>query len=211
MCAYYETPTRANVEFLKSAGGKAGRTIRLNHNPNAVPPQLQGRVDPVRGTQPPHTNPLINTTGSQELWASFMADVEAVANRHPYVVKPGAGRVAGWGGCMAVGAVLGFCCINPDGGDYGVWVPEVQQVLDRWRPTFQQRGCTLTFVQQRCVAMMMIVVDRDTTVFHTATATSPSTSTPTRPCSSKRPEKHGGGGVSYIVWLFVVATRFCVI
>lgn len=83
------------------------------------------------------------------MWQAFMADVEAVANRHPYVVKPGAGRVAGWGGCMAVGAVLGFCCINPDGGDYGVWVPEVQQMLDRWRPTFQQRGCMLTFVHQR--------------------------------------------------------------
>lgn len=97
----------------------------------------------------------------QETWRAFMADVEAVANRHPYVVKPGAGRVAGWGGCIAVGAVLGFCCINPDGGDYSVWVPEVQQVLDRWRPTFQQRGCMLTFVQQRyacCVRYCNIVI-----------------------------------------------------
>ncbi len=89
-----------------------------------------------------------------------MTDVEALANRHPYVIKPGAKQAAGWAGCIAVGAVLGFCCINPDGGDYGVWVPDVQQMLDRWRPTFQQRGCALSFVHQRygfCVVVRVIV------------------------------------------------------
>lgn len=98
-------------------------------------------MEPCTGT---HTN-------HQETWRAFMTDVEALANRHPYVIKPGAGRAAGWAGCLAVGAVLGFCCINPDGGDYSVWIPEVQQVLERWRPTFQQRGCALSFVHQRYV------------------------------------------------------------
>jgi hypothetical protein len=47
------------------------------------------------------------------------------AQEHPYVVKPSAGRMGSWVACGALAAVVGFCCINPDGGDYGVWIPQV--------------------------------------------------------------------------------------
>lgn len=47
------------------------------------------------------------------------------AQQHPYVVKPSAGRVGSWLACGALGAVIGCCAINPDGGDYGVWLPQV--------------------------------------------------------------------------------------
>lgn len=47
--AYCESQTRANVEFLRSTAKGKGRVIRLNHLPNQMPVQLQGRVDPVRG------------------------------------------------------------------------------------------------------------------------------------------------------------------
>lgn len=30
-----------------------------------------------------------------------------------------------WVACGALAAVVGFCCFNPDGGDYGVWIPQV--------------------------------------------------------------------------------------
>lgn len=46
--AWQETPTRVVVEFLRSNQGTK-RVIALKHTPQAVPPQLQGRVDPVRG------------------------------------------------------------------------------------------------------------------------------------------------------------------
>jgi hypothetical protein len=48
------------------------------------------------------------------------------AHQHPYVVKPSAGRMGSWVACGALAAVVGFCCINPDGGDYGVWIPQVR-------------------------------------------------------------------------------------
>jgi hypothetical protein len=33
-----------------------------------------------------------------------------------------------WALAGVMGAVLGCCCINPDGGDYNVWVPQVRAV-----------------------------------------------------------------------------------
>lgn len=45
--AWQETPTKVVVEFLRSNQGTS-RVIKLKHTPQAVPPQLQGRVDPVR-------------------------------------------------------------------------------------------------------------------------------------------------------------------
>jgi hypothetical protein len=48
------------------------------------------------------------------------------AQQHPYVVKPSAGRVGSWVACGALGAIIGCCAINPDGGDYGVWLPQVR-------------------------------------------------------------------------------------
>jgi hypothetical protein len=88
-------PPQVVVEFHKS--NDRGRVIKLKHSPAVLPPQLYGRVAP-------------------EVWAAFMNDCQALALRHPYVVRPGAGRVAGWAGGLLLGAVVGFCCLNPDGG-----------------------------------------------------------------------------------------------
>lgn len=35
--------------------------------------------------------------------------------------------MCGWAGAAVMGAVLGICCINPDGGDYGVWLQQASQ------------------------------------------------------------------------------------
>lgn len=48
------------------------------------------------------------------------------AQQHPYVVKPSAGRVGSWVACGALGGIIGCCAINPDGGDYGVWLQQVR-------------------------------------------------------------------------------------
>ena len=84
--AYQQTPTRANIEFLKSSapGLFGGRAIRLNYSPQVVPAQLQGRLNP-------------------GLWAEFMTQVQVLADRHPYLVKPSGKHYSSW----AVGAVVG--------------------------------------------------------------------------------------------------------
>lgn len=46
--AMYQTQNRVNVEFLKSSKGFSGRIIKLNYGPNALPPQLVGRMDMVK-------------------------------------------------------------------------------------------------------------------------------------------------------------------
>lgn len=48
------------------------------------------------------------------------------ALQHPYVVTPSAGRVGSWVACGALASVVGCCFINPDGGDYNVWLPQVR-------------------------------------------------------------------------------------
>ncbi|KAF6256745.1 hypothetical protein COO60DRAFT_85532 [Scenedesmus sp. NREL 46B-D3] len=48
------------------------------------------------------------------------------AQQHPYVVPPSAGRMGSWVGAACLGAVLGVCCINPDGGDYSAWLQQVR-------------------------------------------------------------------------------------
>ncbi len=77
--AYQQTPTRANVELLKSSapGLCGGRMIRLNYGPQLAPAQLQGRVDPT-------------------LWTEFMGQVQVLADRHPYLVKPGGKQYSNW-------------------------------------------------------------------------------------------------------------------
>ena len=46
--AMYEQQSVVNVEFLKSSRGLGkGRVIKLSHS-HQLPPQLMGRVDPVR-------------------------------------------------------------------------------------------------------------------------------------------------------------------
>ena len=91
--AYHQTPSRANIEFLKSSAGlRGGRTIRLNYGPQVPPPQLQGRIDPV-------------------LWADFMHQVEFVANKHPYLVKPGSKEYSNWLLGAAVGKTTFATCV----------------------------------------------------------------------------------------------------
>ena len=77
--AYQQTATRANIEFLKSSapGICGGRAIKLNYGPQQAPTQLQGRVAPA-------------------LWADFMSQVHALADRHPYLVKPGGKQYSNW-------------------------------------------------------------------------------------------------------------------
>lgn len=71
---------------------------------------------------------------------------------HPYVIKPSAGRVGSWVACGALGAIIGCCAINPDGGDYGVWLPQVRMtaplttaagatVRAEWLQVQQQLAC----------------------------------------------------------------------
>lgn len=51
--------------------------IKLNYGSEMPPPQLQGRLDP-------------------HLWADFMGQVRAVADRHPYLAKPGGKDYSNW-------------------------------------------------------------------------------------------------------------------
>lgn len=44
----YQTQNTVNLEFLKSSNGFSGRIIKLNYGPQALPPQLVGRIDMVR-------------------------------------------------------------------------------------------------------------------------------------------------------------------
>lgn len=88
--AYHQTPTRANIEFLKSSapGLFGGRAIKLNYGPEMVPPQVQGRLDP-------------------RLWAEFMGQVRAVADRHPYLGKPGSKEYSNW----ILAGLMGKACL----------------------------------------------------------------------------------------------------
>jgi hypothetical protein len=117
-----ENQYKVVVEFKRS--NESGRAIKLAHSPAVLPPQLYGRVAP-------------------EVWGSFMNDVQMLAATHPYVVRPSAGRVGSWLGGAVMGAVVGFCMINPDGGDYGEWLPQLQQVIHRHQPAFAAGGCSL--------------------------------------------------------------------
>ncbi|KAK9843392.1 hypothetical protein WJX81_000067 [Elliptochloris bilobata] len=78
-----------------------------------------------------------------------MQDVDALARVHPYVVPPSARQGGEWVLCGLLGSVLGFCCVNPDGGDYGQWTALVHQALDKWRGPFSQRGLLLSLQNHR--------------------------------------------------------------
>lgn len=135
---WQEDQYKVVVEFLKSSAGSKGRTIQLKHSAAVVPPQLAGRLSP-------------------QVWHAFMADIEQAAQQHPYVVKPSAGRVGSWVACGALGAIIGCCAINPDGGDYGVWLPQVQSIIDRHQPAFAASGCQLSL--QRAQQSHWVQVD----------------------------------------------------
>lgn len=111
------------VEFQKTNQG-ASRTIRLQHSGLVVPQQLSGRLNPA-------------------VWQHFMADVQAAASTHPYVVRPDASRIGGWLGAAACGMLVGCCIINPDGGDYGTWLPQARLAIGTHhvggrRPSYKQ-------------------------------------------------------------------------
>jgi hypothetical protein len=86
---------------------------------------------------------------AQGFWAAFMQDVDTLARVHPYVVPPNAHQGCEWLYCGLIGSVLGVCCLNPDGGDYGQWTVLVEQALDKWRGPFAQRGCSLSLQNHR--------------------------------------------------------------
>ena len=100
--AYQQTPTRANIEFLKSSKGCGGRVIRLAgaSSPQLIPQQLQGRMDPVGlalGKAPRaqsscstvHLHALSRQVQEwlpppvQATWAQFMGQVQHLADIHP--------------------------------------------------------------------------------------------------------------------------------
>lgn len=87
-----ETATKVVVEFIRSNRG-AQRVINLKHNAAVVPPQLQERI-------------------STSDWQCFMGDIQQLADIHPYVVQPSAGRIGGWVGSAIVGthAVVWLPC-----------------------------------------------------------------------------------------------------
>lgn len=126
----YQNAMRVNVEFLKSSKGFGTRIIKLNYGPQAVPPQLYGRIDP-------------------NMWAAFINECSGLAQHHPYVVKPSGKQVGSWALCFSIAAVIGCAAINPDGGDYMQWTAAVAQMLDRWRPAFRQAGIELSLQQTR--------------------------------------------------------------
>lgn len=121
---WQENQQKVVVEFLKGNQG-ARRIINLMHNAAAVPQQLAGRINP-------------------GVWQAFMGDVEQAAQQHPYVTPPSAGRMGGWALAACVGSVLGVCCINPDGGDYSVWLQQVQSLIARHQPSFAAAGANLS-------------------------------------------------------------------
>ncbi|WIA31823.1 hypothetical protein OEZ86_002690 [Tetradesmus obliquus] len=121
---WQENQQKVVVEFLKGNQG-ARRIINLKHNAAAVPQQLAGRINP-------------------GVWQAFMGDVEQAAQQHPYVTPPSAGRMGGWALAACVGSVLGVCCINPDGGDYSVWLQQVQSLIARHQPSFAAAGANLS-------------------------------------------------------------------
>eukprot|EP00891_Asterochloris_glomerata_P002843 jgi/Astpho2/2843/Aster-x1103 len=125
--AYQQTPTRANIEFLKSSKGCGGRVIRLAgaSDPQLIPQQLQGRMD-------------------LATWAQFMGQVQHLADIHPYLASPDARQCCNWITCGIIGATIGICAVNPDSGDYGAWLNETNHMIAQWQPTFQKMGLALS-------------------------------------------------------------------
>jgi hypothetical protein len=128
--AMYQSQNRVCIEFLKSSKGFSGRIIKLNYGPNALPPQLVGRMD-------------------MNMWSAFMQECATLAERHPYVIKPKASQVGSWALCFSIAAVIGCASINPDGGSYPQWEAEASQMLERWRGSFGHYGLALSLQRTR--------------------------------------------------------------
>lgn len=146
--AYNENQQRVCVEFCKSAGTIGqGRTIRLNHGPQQVPPQLYGRIDGVRlGFTAVAFRSYISLQLAsllsyflktlqvsskcgcvQAFWSSFMQDVDALARVHPYVVPPSARQGGEWVLCGLLGDPRLFLPSNST--IFACLHPEVQQIV----------------------------------------------------------------------------------
>lgn len=130
MAAFYENSVRVNVEFLRASQAGAGRVIRFNHRPDAVPAQLQGRISP----------------GD---WSIFMKECDILASKHPYVQTPKAKDYGKWAACFGVGSVIGIFCANPDVGDYGEWENDAKEVISQYRLRFESAGCTISLQKGR--------------------------------------------------------------
>jgi hypothetical protein len=126
----YQNQLRVCVEFLKSSKGIGTRIIKLNYGPQAIPPQLMGRMD-------------------MNMWGAFMQECAVLAERHPYVIKPSGKQVGSWALCFSIAAVIGCAAINPDGGSYPQWEQEVSQMLARWRDSFGHAGLSLSLQRTR--------------------------------------------------------------
>jgi hypothetical protein len=59
----------------------------------------------------------------------------------------------------AAGAIAGLFCINPDGGDYEVWVPEAEAAVARWQGAFEAGGARLSL--RRLQGSYFITADID--------------------------------------------------
>ena len=57
------------------------------------------------------------------------------------------------------GAVIGLCCVNPDGGDYSVWVPKAEEVVARHAPAFEASGARLALRRAQGSYWLQIDVD----------------------------------------------------
>lgn len=135
------------VEFKRSGRG-VHRVIELSHHPNVLPPQLAAR-----GVSP-------------QLWAALMADVNALAASHPYAAKPSGGQVAKWAGCFCLLSVIGFGVVQPDAGDWNLWLGQAEQVVARHQAAFSQQGVALSvaraqgsyWIQADCCAPVVAAV-----------------------------------------------------
>lgn len=124
---WQETPTKVVIEFQKSSQG-ASRLIKLKHTPGQVPYQLQGRMPP-------------------EVWNAFMTELLELTKTHPYVVRPGVGKMCEWLAGLACICVVGFCCSDGDGGDHAAWMQQLHQVVQKYTVPFAQGGGNLSIQQ----------------------------------------------------------------
>ena len=103
------------LQFLKSSHHMR-RVVKLTHT-GQLPPQLYGRLDPVRcvlcaGHTRPHTWRGSPARVSQAMWQAFMGDMAQLAEKHPYTQAPNASQMGHWLLCGLVGAVIG-CVQQP--------------------------------------------------------------------------------------------------
>ncbi|PNW72374.1 hypothetical protein CHLRE_16g673505v5 [Chlamydomonas reinhardtii] len=120
---WQETQYRVVVEFKKGGSG-VKREITMDHRPDVLPPQLHGRVTP------------------QE-WSVFMTEVAQLVYSHPYTQAPSAEYCCNFAANMACLLAIGFGCFQGDSGNYGPWLAQLQQILDRHAAAFAAGGASL--------------------------------------------------------------------